>query len=145
MKQDTNPIKSRHQLQQTYRWFQARKKIRKPPTSTRLRRMMAHRLWMEVPNSSKQIHVTDLWFSDKRFRVQSNHGTTAVIRYSPSRHSILLSWINSLFHSHGGIHPSRYHATRTRCVTNNYPTAIVTHLPSQQTYVVILSPSYLSL
>jgi hypothetical protein len=55
---------------------------------------------------------------DKSFL--SNHGTIAVLRYSPSRRSLLLSGINSRFRSYGSIRPSRYHAKRTRCVTINF-------------------------
>ena len=56
-----------------------------------------------------------------------NHGTTTVVRYPTSRRSILSSWINSLLRSHGGIRPSRYHAKRTRCVTNNLSCPTVCH------------------
>ena len=136
MKQDTNPIMSMHQLQQTYMWFQAKKGFE----SLRRRRNYYEDTVIEV----RQIHPNK-YMSRRIATSDSNHGTTTVLRYSSSRHSILLSWINSLFRNHGGIRSSRYHAKRARCVTNNCPTANVTHLPSQQMYVVLLFPSYPSL
>ena len=73
---------------------------------------------IEVPNSSKHT------------RFNTNHGTITVVRYSPSRDSILLGRIDSLFRSHGSIHSPRYHAKGTRCVTKTtVATANVTHSP----------------
>ena len=137
LKQDTSPIRSMHQLQQTYRWFQGRKE----PKSTLghcNRLILSMVVTVDHPNKS----VTHLW---QAIQQAWHHGTIAILRYSPSRRSILLSWINSRFRSHGGICSSRYHAKGPRCVTNSLTYSKCHSIPESTDVRLFLFRAYLSL
>ena len=126
---------SMHQLQQTYMWFQARKKIRKPPTSEASE---GHCNSGRPANSEFTLRltikpVTDLWQAGSIYDPTMARLPLADILHRGVVYSLVGLSVGCMVMA---VFVHRDTMQRGRGVWQNCtpcPTANVTHLPSQQT------------